>query len=85
MFSMNKVYSELIEDNTRVGWSHMLRCKYAHPRAVLILWLTCHRRLATQDRLLRFGMIQNSNCSLCCNVDESINHLLFECMTTFGI
>lgn len=79
------MYYELIEDNTRVCWSHMLRYNYVRPRVVLIFWIACQRRLATKDKLLRFEMIRNNSCSLCCNADELINHLLFECMIIFGI
>jgi hypothetical protein len=77
IFSMKKVYCELIEDNTRVSRSHLRGSNYTRHRDVLVFWLACHRKLATKDRLIRFEMIQDSSCSLCCNADESINHLLF--------
>ncbi|XP_058749855.1 uncharacterized protein LOC131622850 [Vicia villosa] len=50
----------------------------AQPRACFILWLTCHGKLPTKDRLLRLGMLDNITCCLY-SEDESIDHLFFMC------
>jgi hypothetical protein len=41
-------------------------------------WMACHCRLATKDRLHKFGVSVGLRCCFC-NRDESINHLLFGC------
>ncbi|CAK8574064.1 unnamed protein product [Lathyrus sativus] len=43
-----------------------------------MLWLACHGRLATKDRLHKYGMIEDTECCFC-EKNESLNHLFFEC------
>ncbi|CAI8610766.1 unnamed protein product [Vicia faba] len=51
----------------------------ARPRA-FVLWLACNGRLATKDRLRRFGLINDENC-IFCHQRETHNHLFFGCHT----
>lgn len=56
----------------------------ARPKAQLVLWLACHGRLATKDRLHRFGMIDNIQCCFCSQT-KTLDHQRFECCTTRAI
>ncbi|XP_058755421.1 uncharacterized protein LOC131628600 [Vicia villosa] len=56
-FVMKDLYLQLIDDQSRVDWRNLMRNNYARPRALITLWLGCHRRLATKDRLVKMGMI----------------------------
>ncbi|XP_058741022.1 uncharacterized protein LOC131613364 [Vicia villosa] len=51
----------------------------------MTMWLACHGRLATRQRLFRFGMVSDNRCCLCKSDEESINHLLFVCPDTVCI
>lgn len=46
-----------------------------------MLWLACNGRLATKDRLIRFGMISNDSCCFCPQT-ETLQHLVFSCDVT---
>ncbi|XP_058726890.1 uncharacterized protein LOC131598292 [Vicia villosa] len=73
---------KLTYDNLCIGavtsWYKLLMHNYARPKAKLIFWLACHNRLATKSRLVKMGMLKDSKCSFCNNV-ETIQHLFFEC------
>jgi hypothetical protein len=55
----------------------------ARPRALFIFWMACHCRLATKDRLQKFGVVVVLKCCFCHN-EESISHFFFRC-TELGI
>lgn len=59
--------------------------KIARPRACICLWMLCLGRLATKGRLKRFGLIQETNCSLCHSVEEACNHFFFACLVAHDI
>lgn len=84
-FPMKNMYEVLNDDNNRVPWRNLLRCNRARHRGSLCLWLACHGKLATKDRLKRFGMLQDSQCGLSLNAEEFINHLFFECRISNAI
>src|SRR4051812_29880728 len=69
-FQMKSIYRGILEDNIRVNWRFMLKHNVARPRGCVTLWLLCQGKLATKDRLTRFGIIQDSCCSLCSMADE---------------
>ncbi|XP_058732853.1 uncharacterized protein LOC131604429 [Vicia villosa] len=75
---MGKVYQMLHMDQTRVDWYELITGNNARPRAVTCLWIACHRKLATKDRLVKWGMLIDSKCSLC-EEEENIDHLFFVC------
>ncbi|XP_045809963.1 uncharacterized protein LOC123904333 [Trifolium pratense] len=74
-----KVYQMLRVDYAVVGWRQTMYQNMARPRALFVFWLACHCRLATKDRLQKFGVIVNLKCCFCHN-DETINHLFFGCI-----
>ncbi|XP_058752433.1 uncharacterized protein LOC131625603 [Vicia villosa] len=78
---MGKVYKVVQDCELKVEWRNLLYKNIARPRACFILWLACHEKLATKDRLHRFGMIDNVSCCFCSGM-ESLNHLFFECTST---
>lgn len=56
----------------------------AHPRSVFVLWLACNGRLATKERLKKFGMVQDDRCVFY-SQKESIDHLFFCCSSLKSI
>ncbi|XP_058773286.1 uncharacterized protein LOC131647414 [Vicia villosa] len=71
-------WNSMLEQGAVTSWYKLLMHNYARPRAKLIFWLACHDRLATKSRLVKMGMLKDSKCSFCSNV-ETIQHLFFEC------
>lgn len=84
-FLMKEVYQQLIDDHSRVDWRHLMRNNYARPRALFTLWLGCHGRLATKDRLAKMDMLHNVQCDMCSSSIETHDHLMFECIVTKDI
>lgn len=80
-YNTSSMYKELQGEQPRVEWRHVMIKNQARPRAMFTLWMTCHKKLATKDRLLRFHMIHEDSCCFC-NEKESINHLFFDCQET---
>ncbi|XP_058202912.1 uncharacterized protein LOC131317373 [Rhododendron vialii] len=76
---LNEIRSELqavpindsIEDSLVWFSGHIPRCN-------VISWMAILNKLATKDRLVKFGMKSTSICSLCLG-EESHEHLFFEC------
>ncbi|XP_070026480.1 uncharacterized protein [Nicotiana sylvestris] len=52
---------------------------HLHPRYKFILWLALQRRLATVDRLIKFGVQVSQNCVFYKQSDELFEHLFFDC------
>lgn len=77
-FKMRWFYRTLMNQNENTDWSVLMTRNIARPRAIFCLWMACHRRLATRDRLIKVGVNIDSHCCLCQN-EENIDHLLFAC------
>lgn len=58
-------------------WSKGIWFTHATPRFAFIAWLACHNRLATGDRMLRWGGNVNVACAFCEEMVESRNHIFF--------
>ncbi|XP_060200849.1 uncharacterized protein LOC132629134 [Lycium barbarum] len=63
----------------KVDWRRLTCNNHSCPKWTFILQLALMERLATKDRLLKWGIIDSATCPLCDNMDESHNHLFFEC------
>lgn len=60
-----------------VIWRKLLYGNIARFRAMCTLWLSCQDRLATKERLNKFGLF-NDYCCFCME-KETIQNLLFSC------
>ncbi|XP_019258555.1 PREDICTED: uncharacterized protein LOC109236788 [Nicotiana attenuata] len=64
----------------KVWWKKITAGSKAIPKHRFILWLAVHRKLATVDRLRRWGNIVDNECVLCdTNEEESMEHIWFGC------
>jgi len=63
----------------------MLCNNFSPPKCTFITWLTILDRLATCDRLQKFGIVCDQLCVLCGNVDETRDHLFFVCEFSYEI
>ena len=50
------------------------------PKIINFLWLCMHNSLPVRAVLARRGILQDSSCPLCNNSQETIRHLLIECV-----
>jgi hypothetical protein len=63
-FSMKMMYLA-IHDRSQTGCRTLFYGNLARPRALVNLWLACNERLATRDRLHKFGLIDAISCCFC--------------------
>ncbi|XP_058779495.1 uncharacterized protein LOC131653382 isoform X4 [Vicia villosa] len=72
------LYLDLLATDVKPVWRHLMFGNFARPRSVFIFWLACNGRLATKERLKRFGLIQDDRRVFCLQ-QETIGHLFFCC------
>ena len=68
-----------------VDWHTSVWFPQAIRRHAFIVWLVIHDRLDTQDKLLKWGLINSMACVFCRANVEDRNHLFFGCHFTAGI
>ncbi|CAI8619754.1 unnamed protein product [Vicia faba] len=74
---MKSIYN-ILKPGADKSWHRLMKNNLARPRAIIILWLACHMKLATKSRLVIFDLMTNSECGLC-NKEETIQYMFFEC------
>lgn len=84
-FSIKAMYSELQGIYPEVYWKRLICNNRVTPKSLFILWMALHRRLATKDNLIRWGINCCAFRPLCMSVDESIDHLFFQCSSSSDV
>lgn len=77
-FQMVPVYKWIRKYEQHVPCITLMHQNVARSRAIFTLRQACHRKLATRDRLIKFGMLGNTECTFC-HHEETHDHLFFEC------
>ncbi|XP_074267063.1 uncharacterized protein LOC141590365 [Silene latifolia] len=78
-YAIQTGYTWLMGNEEVVPWHPWLKNKIILPKHGFFIWLIAHKRLLTQDRLLKMEIIQVNCCRLCGNAAEHLNHLFFLC------
>ncbi|XP_060211703.1 uncharacterized protein LOC132639260 [Lycium barbarum] len=79
-FKISKAYRALQPTWPKVHWKKLVLLKGLVPKHQFILWLAIQRKLATVDRLKKWGIQVEKNCVLCeTDVEENLDHLFFQC------
>ena len=78
-FRVQDVWNAIRDSFPVVSWYELVWHKDYIPRCSMILWLVFHDRLRTKDRLLKWGVVDNSTCVLCGFNEETRDHLFFCC------
>ncbi|XP_019263106.1 PREDICTED: uncharacterized protein LOC109240879 [Nicotiana attenuata] len=81
-YQIKQMFLKMIPDYCKVEWKGLMLHTSIHPRYRFILWLAVQKRLATIDRLLKFGIQVPAECIFFKNGSETFNHLFFECPVT---
>ena len=68
-----------------VNWHYSIWFPQAIKRHAFIVWLAVQNKLSTQDKLLKWGLINSMSCVFCRVDVEDRNHLFFDCQFTAGI
>ncbi|KAL8091333.1 hypothetical protein AgCh_033807 [Apium graveolens] len=78
-FSVSQVWKDLRPHRSIVSWWHLVWFPKSIPKHCFTLWLAIRQRLLTQDRLQSWQVQQRVVCSFCERVQDSVEHLFFDC------
>ncbi|XP_075112580.1 uncharacterized protein LOC142182282 [Nicotiana tabacum] len=79
-FSIKAAYLSFQPQYQKVHWKNLTMEARHIPRHQFILWLAIRQRLATVDRVERWGINIPKDCVLCSKgTTESLAHMFFEC------
>lgn len=73
---IKSIYHHMIDIQPTIEWKCVMFNNTTRPKAYFIMWLMLHRRLATVDRLERWGLDIPKTYTLCERENETIEHLI---------
>ncbi|XP_069147459.1 uncharacterized protein [Solanum lycopersicum] len=76
---VKQIYEHIRGEQPKPVWKCLIFKNSARPKAIFTLWILMHRKLATVDRLAKWGITHDSACVLCTNKDESLDHMFLQC------
>ncbi|XP_074283264.1 uncharacterized protein LOC141607817 [Silene latifolia] len=78
-YTISVGYSWLQGDQAKVPWHPVIWNRLNLPKHSFIGWLAIQGRLITKDRVLRFGVIQDSTYDMCMDQTEDHSYMLYQC------
>ena len=78
-YKASVVWEVLRPKKEKYAWHRLIWGSYVTPKHAFIAWMTVLNRLPTKDRMSRWGIVLESCCSLCKLMEETRDHLFFEC------
>lgn len=75
-FQTRQIYLEMKTQEQEISWWKIIHGNAARLMAIFTLWLACHERLATKERMFRFGFTDFEKCYFC-NKQETLSHMFF--------
>ncbi|KAG5396870.1 hypothetical protein IGI04_018684 [Brassica rapa subsp. trilocularis] len=82
-FNAAKTWEQIRNKRNGVSWSSSIWFSQGIPRYAFIVWLAVQNKLATGDRLRKWGIQQG--CVLCGERDETRDHLFFVCLYSYTV
>ncbi|GAV91080.1 zf-RVT domain-containing protein [Cephalotus follicularis] len=84
-FSTKQAWQAIRSKYASVTWHKFVWHPYQIPKHSFFLWLAILGVHKTLDKLLCIGIVQTTQCIFSCGMEESRDHLLFQCPYTNGI
>ncbi|XP_019242573.1 PREDICTED: uncharacterized protein LOC109222707 [Nicotiana attenuata] len=81
-FHIHKAYIQMQPQFSKVEWKSIHMHSQIHPRFKFHMWLATNQRIATVDRLIKFGIQVQAECIFCGKAEETFEHLYFGCQNT---
>ena len=85
IFTVSSAWNTIRPRSCKVEWYSAVWFNQAIRRHSFVVWLGVHDRLSTQDKLLKWGLLNSTSCVFCSRNIEDRNHLFFECTFTANI
>ncbi|XP_021865732.1 uncharacterized protein [Spinacia oleracea] len=79
-YYVKQFYEKLVGTKPRVHWDKVVWNRLNIPKHRFIGWLAIQSRLQTTSKLARIGVSQSANYLICSQVDETHQHLFFQCI-----
>ena len=79
IFTVSSAWNTFRPRSSKVEWYSAVWFNQAIRRHSFVVWLGVHDRLSTQDKLLKWGLLNSTSCVFCSRNIEDHNHLFFEC------
>ncbi|KAK4733486.1 hypothetical protein R3W88_007747 [Solanum pinnatisectum] len=76
---IRQIYLYMMGEQQRPDWKCLMFNNAARPKAYFTMWLMLNKKLATVDRLAKWGVEVNKTCILCRNAEETIEYLIIQC------
>nr|XP_010314353.1 uncharacterized protein LOC104645042 [Solanum lycopersicum] len=76
---VKQIYDYLRGEKAKPIWKCLMFKNSARPKAIFTMWILMYRKLATVDRLAKWGLTHDTACVLCTDIDESLDHLFLQC------
>ncbi|XP_070014197.1 uncharacterized protein [Nicotiana sylvestris] len=83
--TINYIYKKLKQDHQKMPWRKLVCNNGGMPKWIFILYVAILGKLATRDRLVRWGITNELLCPMCNVEEESMEHLFFKCTYTTTI
>nr|XP_016476628.1 PREDICTED: uncharacterized protein LOC107798174 [Nicotiana tabacum] len=80
--SVKQLCKALQGEFQKVTWRKLVCNNQRQPKWTFILRLAIQQRLATKERLARWGVITEQTCSLCNKKNDTVQHIFFYCEET---
>ncbi|GAV69714.1 LOW QUALITY PROTEIN: zf-RVT domain-containing protein, partial [Cephalotus follicularis] len=81
-FSTKRAWQAIRSKDASATWHKFVWHPYQIPKHSFCLWLAILGAHKTLDKLLCIGIIQTAQCIFSCGMEESRDHLLFQCPYT---
>lgn len=78
-FCIQKAYNQMMGTFDKVQWRRILCNNKASLKTKFLLSMVLQNKVATTDRILKWGIACSITCKLCNTENESLHHLLFQC------
>ncbi|XP_056688204.1 uncharacterized protein [Spinacia oleracea] len=78
-YAIKGMYQNLSEVQTKAHWAKQVWNRHSVPRHRFTMWLASQDRLKTRARLVKVGIGNDSQCTVCCCSEETITHMYFGC------
>lgn len=78
-YSIRRMYNMLSGDFPKVSWKKLICNTQANPKQIFILFLAIQERMYTKNRLIKWGIRNDTICATCEVEQESHQHLFFNC------
>ncbi|XP_059294543.1 uncharacterized protein LOC132047528 [Lycium ferocissimum] len=78
--NMRHIYINMLGVYPKMTWKHLICSNDARPKAIFTLRVQLHGHLNTAERLISWGMMVDSICTLCQTHHETKEHLFVDCV-----